>query len=125
MRELANSCEVCGVALPGAQVLYTDSGSVICQSCMTKRDVAAGYEASAEAAAGLAYGNPLLGLATFFFDPFFILSAGAVGNCLFTWRRVSSDLARGDSVDRPALKKVAGIIGAVLAASSIAWRLMR
>src|SRR5262245_37924214 len=96
MRDPATSCSTCGALLTPELVLYTPRGEVICQRCLTAGEVASGHRKSAEMAKGLAYGNILLGLGSLFFDPFFALSVGAIGNGLYVFRRLRSDAQRGE-----------------------------
>jgi hypothetical protein len=111
--------------LSAAQVLYTERGDPICQSCATKTQVQKGHEESATTATRFAYGNLLLGLASFGFDPFFLLSTGAIGNCVFTFRRIHTDLGRGEVVRHPTRQKVAAALGAAVAVISILSRVLR
>lgn len=124
MRTPATSCSGCGALLAAEQVLYSERGDVVCQTCTTKAAAVASNEKSAANAASLAYGNPLLGLASFFFDPFFVISAGAIGNCVFTFLRVRADARHGEVVRRSRLQKVASVAGAALALASVAMRFM-
>jgi hypothetical protein len=124
MRTLATSCSTCGALLAAEQVLYTERGEVICETCTTKAAAAASNERSASNAASLAYGNPLLGVASFFVDPFFVVSAGAIGNCLFTFRRIRADVRYGEFVRHGRRQKVAAVAGAAVAVLSVALRLL-
>src|SRR5262249_1048995 len=62
-------CSNCGKLLAESEVLYTSRGEIVCQACTTAEEVATGHRKSAEMARGLAYGNVLLGIGSFFFDP--------------------------------------------------------
>jgi hypothetical protein len=93
MYEAGARCSVCGAVLSARQLLYDPDGNVICEAC-SKREVAAATQEARKTAIGLAYGNPLLAFASFFFNPSLILSLGAVGNGLYIFKRIQSDAAR-------------------------------
>jgi hypothetical protein len=119
------ACSVCGVLLEPATALYTETGELICQRCTTARQVKAGHEKSAATAKSLAYGNIAVGVASFFYDPMFALSVGAIGNAIFVLRRVRDDRQRGEVIDDARPRQVAAVIGAILGAASLVVRLIR
>jgi len=111
VREPATSCSSCGKLLAAEAVLYSSKGDISCQTCVTAAEVAAGHDRSAEMARNLAYGNVVLGLASFFFNPFFLLSMGAIGNGVYVFRRLSSDARRGETVPDGTRRRIASAIG--------------
>jgi hypothetical protein len=124
VREPATSCSNCGKLLAESQVLYSARGEIVCQACTTAEEVATGLQKSAEMARGLAYGNVLLGVASFFFDPFFVLSFGAIGNGLYVFRRLRSEMRRGEKVFGAGSQRVAAGVGMALGVLSLALRLL-
>ena len=108
------ACSVCGAMLEGAQVLYTSDGEIVCQKCSTAGEVRAARAKSAAAALNVAYGNIVVGVASFFFNPLFVLSIGAVGNAVYVIRRVRGDRARGELMGDGVAREVAAVIGAGL-----------
>jgi hypothetical protein len=108
------TCSVCGAMLEGAQVLYTPDGEIVCQRCSTAGEVRAARARSAAAARNVAYGNIAVGVVSFFFNPLFALSIGAVGNAVYVFRRIRSDRARRELAGDEAAREVAAVIGASL-----------
>ncbi len=76
-------------------------------------------------ARNLAYGNVLLGLASFFCNPFFLLSAGAIGNSIYIFRRLRSDSQHGEKVPDSARRKILASVGAILGALGVLATLLR
>src|SRR6478609_6131174 len=93
-------CFGCRRPLTAAEQLYTESGDVVCQSCTTRALVLEGHRKSAGMVRTLAYGNPLLALASFVVDPVYMLSIGAIGNGVFVLKRLVSDVERGEHLSR-------------------------
>ena len=124
MREPATSCSNCGKLLAESQVLYSARGEIVCQACTTAEEVATGHRKSADMARGLAYGNVVLGIGSFFFDPFFAVSIGAIGNCLYVFRRLRSEAQRGEKVSDAGRQKVAAVVGLAFGGLSLALRLI-
>jgi hypothetical protein len=125
MRDPASSCSNCGKLLAQADILYAPNGDLICQTCTTAAQVAVGHSQSAQMARNLAYGNILLGLASFFYNPFFLLSAGAIGNGLYVFRRLRSDSQHGEKVPDGARRKILASAGAILGALGVLAALLR
>ena len=116
------ACSVCGTGLDPRQVLYGDQGQVICQPCVTTSQVRAGHAKSAATARSTAYGNIAVGVVSFLFNPFFIISIASVGNAVFVFRRIADDQGRGEVIPDAAARKVAVTIGALLGLASLAHR---
>jgi hypothetical protein len=125
VRDPASSCSSCGKLLAQAEILYAPNGDLICQACTTAAQVVAGHSRSAQMARNLAYGNVLLGLASFFCNPFFLLSAGAIGNGIYVVRRLRSDSQHGERVPDSARRKILGTVGAILGALGVLATLLR
>jgi hypothetical protein len=119
MRQVAVSCTSCQRVLKDSEILYTEAGDPICEACSQKGQARASLEKSADATRGLALGNPLLGIASFFFDPFFILSIGAIGNGIYCLRRTRSDALRGEGSRKTRVPKIAAGLGMAVGAISI------
>lgn len=123
MRAVAPSCSSCQRVLAVAETLYTEGGDPICEPCSQRRQASASIEKSAELTRGLALGNPLLGLASFFFNPLFLISAGAIGNGLYALKKAQSDARRGEGSKKTGGMKAAAIIGIALGAASVGLQL--
>ena len=123
MREMEGSCSECGVLLSPTERLYSERGDLICQACTTKKEITASNERAAKNAEALAYGNALVGIGSIFFDPFFLISSGAIGNCIYTFRRIRSEQKRGELVRHAKRQKIAAVIGAVIALLTMSSRL--
>lgn len=119
----SSSCNSCQRALAVTETLYTEGGDPICETCIQRRQASASLQKSAELTRGLALGNPLLGLASFFFNPLFLISAGAIGNGLYALKKARSDASRGEGSAKTGSVKVAAIIGMALGAASVALQL--
>jgi hypothetical protein len=118
------ACSVCATELDPRQVLYGAQGQVICQPCVTASQVRAGHAKSAATARSAAYGNVAVGLVSFVFNPFLVISIAAVGNALFVFRRIADDQGRGEAIPDALARKVAVTIGAVLGLAALAERLL-
>jgi hypothetical protein len=125
LRSPAVSCTSCHQGLEDTQVLYTESGNPICESCLMKLQARVSLAKSADATRGLALGNPLLGLGSLFFDPFFICSLGAIGNGFYCLRRTKSDALRGEGPRNTRMPRIAAVVGMTLGALSLLLRLLR
>jgi hypothetical protein len=114
------ACSVCGTGLGERQVLYDDNARVICQPCLTAAQVKTGHAKSAATAKSVAYGNIAIGLASFFWNPFFTMSIGAIGNAVFVFRRIRDDKQHGEAVPDALARKIAVVMGAILGGSALA-----
>ena len=123
MAMVAPSCCSCQRVLAVAETLYTEAGDPICEACSQRRQASASMNKSAELTRGLALGNPLLGLVSFFFNPLFLISAGAIGNGLYAMKKARSDARRGEGSTKTGGMKAAAIIGMALGAASVALQL--
>jgi len=117
-------CTVCGTEMAERQVLYGDQGQIICQPCVTVSQVRAGHASSAATARSAAYGNVAVGVVSFLFNPFFMISIAAVGNALFVFRRTADDQGRGEVIPDATARKVAATVGALLGLASLARRFL-
>jgi hypothetical protein len=72
----------------------------------------------------LALGNPVLGIASFFFNPFFLLSAGAIGNGLYALKKSRSDAIRGEGSSNTRGPNIAAVVGMLLGAASVVLQLL-
>jgi hypothetical protein len=124
LRQIATSCSACHRVLSDAETLFTEAGDPICEQCSQKRQASASHERSGDSTRALAFGNPLLGIASFFFNPFFLLSAGAIGNGLYALKKGRSDAARGEGSSKTRGPNIAAVIGMSLGAASVALRLL-
>jgi hypothetical protein len=124
LRNIAPSCCSCRRVLATQETLFTEGGDPICEACSQKRQASASIEKSSEFTRGLALGNPLLGLASFFFNPFFLISAGAIGNGIYAIKKTRADAARGEGPAHARGPKMAAVGGAVLGAASLLLRLL-
>ena len=125
MRQLAVSCNSCHRVLQEVETLYTEAGDPICEACAQKTQARASLDKSADATRGLALGNPLLGIASFVFDPFFVCSLGAIGNGIYCLRRTRSDARRGEGSRNPLGPQVAAALGLAMGAASLLFRFLR
>jgi hypothetical protein len=117
-----STCCVCGVGLEGRAVLYTAAGEIVCQRCSTTAEVRAALARSASAAKSAAVGNIVIGAASFFVNPFFLLSIATVGNAAYLLRRLRKEKQRGETAGDELVREVGAVIGAALGVASIVLR---
>lgn len=112
------TCGSCGAALAAQDVLYSPRGDVICQTCLSATQVEESMGRSAAMVKGVAYTNLPLGLLAFIFNPFWILTAGAIANGVYVLRTIGApDTARrlAGSLGTIKATAVAGMVLGVLA----------
>jgi hypothetical protein len=117
-------CSVCSVVLEPGQVLYSEQAAIICQRCLDAAPVKAGHAQSATMASRAAYGNLFVGVASIFFNPFFLFSLAALGNMVFVLRRIDSDRKRGEVIPDATARSIVAIAGAAIGGLSLVLRLI-
>jgi hypothetical protein len=125
LRQIAVSCSSCHRVLKDLETLYTEHGDPICETCSQKGQARASLDKSADATRGMALGNPLLGIASFFFDPFFICSLGSIGNGIYCLRRTRADARRGEGSRNSRGPQIAAALGMAVGAASLLFRVFR
>lgn len=108
------TCASCGTVLPAAAVLYDQQGNVKCQKCLMTAQVADSRKAVAAKVKGIAYGGPVIALVALVFNPFWLLTIGAIGNGLYVLRSVKDPQTAKDLGDSVEKLKVAAIAGMIL-----------
>ena len=89
-------------------------------------DVAGSHRAREERRHGAEHGvrGIAVGVVSFLFNPFFIISIASVGNAVFVFRRIADDQGRGEAIPSAAARRVAvTVIGALLGLASLVHRL--
>jgi hypothetical protein len=119
------NCGRCGAGLAPAAVLFDEQGAMICERCLLAEQARASQQQVAAKVQAIAYGGPLLGLTAFFWNPWWLISAAAIGNGIYVFRslRGSADIVR---TGRAAEKlRVAAIAGMVLGGIAAVLQLLR
>jgi hypothetical protein len=117
-----DGCQTCGAVLTSASTLYDDRGDVTCQRCLMERQAAQGHARVANKVKNIAKLGPVLGLASFVFNPFLIVSAAAVFNGFYVLRAVRDTENAKLLADKLERMKAAAIAGIVLGGLSVALR---
>ncbi len=111
---METTCAKCSAPLSPAQVLYDEHGTVLCQPCLLHAEAAASQVKVAGKVKAVAYSGPVVGLAGFFWNPWFLISVAAIGNGIYVFKslRDADTAARLSAVAEK--MKVAAIAGMVL-----------
>jgi len=117
-----DACQTCGTVLTEANTLYDDRGDVICQRCLMERQAAQGHARVAAKVKNIAKLGPVLGLASFVFNPFLIMSTAAVFNGLYVLRAITDTQNAKILADKLRMMKTAASAGIALGALSVALR---
>jgi hypothetical protein len=119
------NCGKCGAGLAPAAVLFDEQGAMICEKCLLAEQARASREQAAAKVKAIAYGGPLIGLTAFFFNPWWLISAAAIGNGIYVFRslRESADAVRTGR--RAEKMRVAAIAGMVLGGIAAVLHLLR
>jgi hypothetical protein len=117
-----DACQTCGTVLSAANTLYDDRGNVTCQRCLMERQAGQGHARVADKVKNIAKLGPVLGLASFVFNPFLIISAAAVFNGFYVLRAVRDTENAKLLADKLKMMKTAAIAGIVLGALSVVLR---
>lgn len=120
-----DACHVCGTVLSQAALLYDEQGNVICQRCLMERQSAQGHGRVAARAKRVAYASLGLGVVSWLFNPFFLVSLSAIANALFVLRSVgdreNSTRLEGSSGGMKAAAIAGIVLGGLSAALRLAW----
>jgi hypothetical protein len=117
-----DACQTCGTMLTAANTLYDDRGNVICQRCLMERQAAQGHARVALKVKNIAKLGPVLGLASFVFNPFLIISAAAVFNGFYVLRALTDTENAKLLADKLKMMKTAAVAGIVLGGLSVLLR---
>jgi hypothetical protein len=119
-----DACQTCGTMLSPANTLYDDRGDVTCQRCLMERQAAQGHARVAHKVKNIAKLGPVLGLASFVFNPFLVISAAAVFNGFFVLRAVRDTENAKLLADKLKLMKTAAIAGIALGGLATVLRIV-
>lgn len=125
MREMAATCAGCGTLLAPHRLLYDERGQITCETCASAHEVAASHRRSARQATALAFGNPEVGLVRLVFNPFFLMTAIAIGNGLYLFRRMRADRQHKEAGPADGAPLVAAVFGIALGALGALINLLR
>jgi hypothetical protein len=119
------TCGKCGGALSAGEALYDEHGTVVCQQCLLDAQAAASQQQVAGKVKAVAYSGPVLGIVAFFFNPWWLLSAAAIGNGIYVFKslRDTQTTARLTAVAEK--MRVAAIAGMVLGGLTAVLQLLR
>jgi hypothetical protein len=113
------TCSVCKVELAPVQVLYDASAAIVCQSCLDKAEVKSLEARAASSSRKAAYGNLFIGVFSLFFNPFFLLTIGAIGNAIYVFNQLEKDRKSGEFPADAGVRKGLAVAGAVFGVISI------
>lgn len=113
---MSDACGRCGSLLAPEDVIYDEQGNVRCQRCLSLSQTETAKGQAASRVVSVAYSGPVLGLVSFVFNPWGLLSVAAIANGIYVLRSLKdSDTAQ--KIDAKAEKaKVGAIAGIVLGA---------
>jgi hypothetical protein len=111
------ACSACGSLLEPADVVYDEQGNVRCQGCLSMAQTETAKMQASSRVVSVAYSGPAIGLASFVFNPWGLLSIAAIGNGIYVLRSLrESDTAQriGAKAEKAKVGAIAGIvIGAI------------
>jgi hypothetical protein len=117
-------CSVCRVDLAPAETLYNEHAAVICRSCLDTAEVKSLNARAASSASKAAYGNLFLGVFSLFFNPFWLLTLGSIGNGIYVFRQLEKDARSGEVPRDAGVRKVVAVVGAVIGVLSVPLHLL-
>jgi len=118
------ACSVCKVELLPGQILYDQHAAVVCQRCLDGAEVKSLEARAASSAGKAAYGNLFIGVFSLFFNPFWLLTCAAIGNCLYVFGQLKQDQRRGEAPTDATARKAVAVLGAVFGVMSVALRIL-
>jgi hypothetical protein len=118
------TCSVCKADLASGQVLFDQSAAVVCQRCFDSAEVKSLEARAATSTSKAAYGNLFIGVFSLFFNPFWLLTFAAIGNCAYVFRQIGLDQKRGEGPSDPSGRKAIAAVGAVLGVMSALLRVL-
>ena len=124
-------CALCASAIDPSRASYSSDGRLVCKACDSQQVIQAGTERIDESIAGqgivgAAVAAISVGLASVFFNPFFMMSLIAAGAGVSTLLTMSRNAVYRERIGGGAwlLCGAAAVLGILLAAfSSLAWLL--
>jgi len=117
------TCSKCGTVLAAAAVLYDERGVVLCQRCLMGAQALDAEKNAATKVRSIAYSGPAIGIVAMLFNPFWLLSIGAILNGVYVLRSVRHPETIKHLAPSIAKMKVAAIAGMVLGALAGVLRL--
>jgi uncharacterized membrane protein len=119
------NCGKCGAGLTTAQILFDERGTVVCEKCLLGEQAKASQQQAAATVKAIAYSGPFVGLAAFFWNPWWLISVAAIGNGIYVFRslRDAEDAVRTSHTAEK--MKVAAIAGMVLGGITAVLQLLR
>ena len=118
------ACSVCKAVLAPGEVLYDPHAAVICQSCLDKAEVKTLQTRAASSGRKAAYGNLFIGVFSLFFNPFWLLTIGAIGNAIYVFKQLELDARAGEVPADAGTRKTVAVVGAVLGVLSVLFHLI-
>jgi len=112
------ACSACGTELALADVIYDEQGNVRCQGCLSLAQTETAKKQSASRVLSVAYSGPVIGLASFVFNPWGLLSVAAIGNGIYVLRSLKESDTAQKIASKAEKAKVGAIAGIVLGAIS-------
>jgi hypothetical protein len=119
------NCGKSGAALTTAQILFDESGAVVCEKCLLGEQARASQAQAAAKVKAIAYSGPFVGLAAFFWNPWWLLSVAALGNGIYVFRSLRDAEAAVRASHTAEKMKVAAIAGMVLGGITAVLQLLR
>lgn len=118
------ACSVCKVELTEGQVLFDQNAAVVCQRCFDGAEVKSLEARAASSTGKAAYGNLFLGVFSIFFNPFWLLTFAAIGNCAYVFRQLNRDRQRGEAPSDATPRKAVAVLGVVFGVLSVGLRIL-
>ena len=107
------TCSTCGSLLAPGDTIYDEQGNVRCQRCLSLSQTETAKKQAASRVVSVAYSGPAIGLVSFIFNPWVLLSVAAIGNGIYVLRSLKdSDTAQkiGAKAEKAKVGAIAGIV---------------
>jgi hypothetical protein len=115
---MTTPCSACGSVLEPADVIYDEQGNVRCQRCLSLSQAETAKGQAASRVVSVAYSGPVIGLVSFVFNPWTLMSVAAIANGVYVLRSLKEVGTAKKIAGKAEKAKVGAIAGMVLGAIS-------
>jgi hypothetical protein len=117
-------CGKCAVGLSGDSLLYDELGNIVCQRCLLDNQAQASLKRAADKVKMIAYSGPAVGIASFIFNPWWLVSVGAIGNGIYVFKSLRDPHTAKSLGTFSEKMKVAALAGMALGGVSAVLRML-